>query len=99
MIPPLASANNLNSNLVDVERADCLDRRAWGLVFAQISLATSGIVRAEICGTTVTLVDKLDVTTDANLLAVPYPLPQYFRYGEFTPPLAAGEPAHLQKFA
>ena len=89
-------ASNLNSNFVVVESADCLDRRAWGLVVAQISLAASGNGHAEICGTTLTSVDKLATATATNLLAASYPLPQYFRYAEFAPLDAADQPAHPQ---
>jgi hypothetical protein len=78
-------AHNLNSNFVDVERRIASIGAPWGLVVAQISLATSGNKQRKSAELALTSADKLAMATPANLLAVPYPLPQYFRYAEWTP--------------
>jgi len=76
-----------------VETADSLDRRAVGVGLAQISLAAAEMLERKSAEPRLTLPDKLARATTARLLAVPYPGPQLFRYGEFAPRIAADQPA------
>ena len=80
-----------------METADSLDRRAVGVGLAQISLAAAEMLERKSAEPRLTLPDKLARATTARLLAVPYPGPQLFRYGEFAPHNAADQPADPQK--